>query len=1411
MKKKDEGRAGCLLLLAIVVHLAACDKLETISARQPDTPDNPDEALCEIGFYNNRTVNITLKSCGLSDGDLPPGIFHGLSSLKYLDLSGNNFTRFPTEMFQGLSNLLSLDLSGNKFLTFETELFTGLSDLEVLDISNNHLVSLSTELFRNMSGLKYLNISSNFIQTLPPKIFQCLESVITLDLMGNELMFLPSDIFRTMQSVQFIYLNDNRLTVLPPTIFRTLKRMLSIWLQNNPLVTLPNTILQNLFSLQQLVLSNCPLQGLSAEHFKGLYSLQILYLDNGNIDALPAFMFRNLVSLKLLSLQHSYIKRIDCNAFTNMTALKTLDLAGNRIEILESGTFQDLGALKELRLQSNLLWHMADDIFQGMFSLEILNLGYNRLSFVPERLCDSLSSLLEFSLTGNRLTMITEAQLKGCNGMRELYFDMNSIASLPTKTIQRMTSLTTINFAFNKLISMSNMGILSISGLEVLYLKSNKLRLLPENTFQNLSSLFRLNLASNAIESLPPLIFRGLHRLELLYLNNNSLSLPMNSTKYIFSGLYSLRILFLRDNKLSVLSPEMFKDLRSLEILDLTGNYLTMLPPDLFQNMVSLSSISLGDNRITELPPNLLQEVPSLYMFILENNTITSFPYQFLSGLSNAESVILSNNEILHLDVDLFANSRIAQLFIESNEIVYLPEGIFNNVRLQRLSFYNNRITYLPPRIFWSLSSLSFLSLRQNNLTTLNGLLDGLVSLQELDLRDNKLHTMSRLVFKDLHSLKILRLSNNSLNSVPPFVFQGLYNVEYIGLAGNFISFVDRDIIQSLPKLSGISFSQNELQWFDLCIFNQKLEVLDISENNINSIVCLTHGRTLPIISTLNLASNNLEELPMHLMDLVEDNAYIDLSNNRLNLITIFEVTLLYFGRPKIFPYKTTIFYKNNQVTSVFVNLLPSQYVAMRPMFDSYRLDMTGNNLTCDCTADDVYRILKDVNRTTSNELDIKYLKSWQCSEPIYLRGRALMDVLPHDLRCPENIKHCPVACQCLKSKYDTSILVDCRKRGLTAVPPKIPCNTVTLDLTQNKIRSLSNLNEVKSSRLSRIFLAQNELTKIPNEFIPILIHLDELSLSGNLLAVIPYGFKEMNHTKLSLGGNVLTCDCHAKWLISWILSYRHNIVDIDDILCDSGEQLMKKSQDTFICVLSMAEIALIVVSTVVAVSVVLISLGYTYRIEIKVFLYTRFNWHPFDNAEERDVHEKLYDAFVSYSGHDVQWVLNTLKPQLETAERSYRLCMNDRDFLPGEEITTNIINGVKYSRKMILILTRNFLQSEWCRFEFITAHRCVLKGKTNYLIVILFDHINVNELDEDLKIYLKTNTYLYYADNWFWDKLMYAMPQKSLCTLRGHHFPEGGFNTLCPTPVSLRAIRNLRAREDEARLLREEEDREVE
>ena len=64
-------------------------------------------------------------------------------------------------------------------------------------------------------------------------------------------------------------------------------------------------------------------------------------------------------------------------------------------------------------------------------------------------------------------------------------------------------------------------------------------------------------------------------------------------------------------------------------------------------------------------------------------------------------------------------------------------------------------------------------------------------------------------------------------------------------------------------------------------------------------------------------------------------------------------------------------------------------------------------------------------------------------------------------------------------------------------------------------------------------------------------------------------------------------------------------------------------------------------------------------------------------------------------------------------------------------------------------------------------AHNKVLNDRTNYLILVLYDDVNVSELDEDMKLYIRTNTYLARSNQWFYDKLLYAMPTKNLQQLR--------------------------------------------
>ncbi len=77
---------------------------------------------------------------------------------------------------------------------------------------------------------------------------------------------------------------------------------------------------------------------------------------------------------------------------------------------------------------------------------------------------------------------------------------------------------------------------------------------------------------------------------------------------------------------------------------------------------------------------------------------------------------------------------------------------------------------------------------------------------------------------------------------------------------------------------------------------------------------------------------------------------------------------------------------------------------------------------------------------------------------------------------------------------------------------------------------------------------------------------------------------------------------------------------------------------------------------------------------------------------------DDTYDAFISYSHKDGDWVQHTLLPPLERA--GLRICIDERDFEVGAPSVVNMENAVERSRKTLLVLTPAWVASEWTAFE---------------------------------------------------------------------------------------------------------------
>ena len=53
------------------------------------------------------------------------------------------------------------------------------------------------------------------------------------------------------------------------------------------------------------------------------------------------------------------------------------------------------------------------------------------------------------------------------------------------------------------------------------------------------------------------------------------------------------------------------------------------------------------------------------------------------------------------------------------------------------------------------------------------------------------------------------------------------------------------------------------------------------------------------------------------------------------------------------------------------------------------------------------------------------------------------------------------------------------------------------------------------------------------------------------------------------------------------------------------------------------------------------------------------------------------------------EWVLNEIVDILESDELGYKLCIHNRDFVPGYTIMKNICTAIEYSRRLIAVVTR--------------------------------------------------------------------------------------------------------------------------
>uniref|UniRef100_A0A669DE99 Slit homolog 1b (Drosophila) n=1 Tax=Oreochromis niloticus TaxID=8128 RepID=A0A669DE99_ORENI len=288
-------------------------------------------------------------------------------------------------------------------------------------------------------------------------------------------------------------------------------------------------------------------------------------------------------------------------------------------------------------------------------------------------------------------------------------------------------------------------------------------------------------------------------------------------------------------------------------------------------------------------------------------------------------------------------------------------------------------------------------------------------------------------------------------------------------------------------------------------------ERLDLNGNNL-TVITKTDFSGLKHLRVLQLDKNHISSLPLLL---VIANFSPTFSSSTLN---------------------------NNNISSI-----PVSSFNHMPKLRTFRLH--SNSLRCDC--------------------HLAWLSPWlrqrpalglytQCSSPPTLRGLNLAELRKSDFACSAS-GSCPPMCSCSNN------IVDCRGRGLTAIPAHLPEGmTEILFLFVCRVLYGNKITELPSgvfdglASLELLLLNANKIHCIRANVFKDLENLALLSLYDNKIQSLAKGtFSSLRSIQtLHLAQNPFVCDCNVKWLADFL---RSNPIETSGARCASPRRLANK------------------------------------------------------------------------------------------------------------------------------------------------------------------------------------------------------------------------------------------------------------
>lgn len=479
-----------------------------------------------------------LRALDLSENELDDEmvaiLLQNLTSLEYLNLSGNFLQRLDETSFRDLHQLKELDLQRN--IMFEIDgAFDSNPKLQRLNLAFNSLPCLTDF---HMTQLVVLNVSHNYIEWFisRPDLNDTFQ-LETLDLSDNKLLFFP--FLPNHSHLRNLYLSHNSI------------RFYEHLADNG---TFPNSTTTVEFYNMKKYTGNVTAELWDESLHGDISSLEILDLKGNQVEYFPHGFIQKMPALSRLRMCTNCLETLNLTSEQFSGSLYELDVSNNRLNqiVADGSTLTSLGNLTYLNLSLNDLKGLPSGLFSLLPSLRSADLSYNNVDICRPEEAESSTDTSSACADWKNIVSLRQIYLKGCN-----------LKIIPSSAFAGLF-LTHLELS-------DNPGLIVQESIQSLTRTLQHLGLgnthIEDFDFSHFQSLKSLNISRNSLAHLPPSLLSL--DLKVLDLRDNRLStIPSGQANTLAP---KLQTVFLTGNPFNCCQTEWFRTFEKTKTINIVG------------------------------------------------------------------------------------------------------------------------------------------------------------------------------------------------------------------------------------------------------------------------------------------------------------------------------------------------------------------------------------------------------------------------------------------------------------------------------------------------------------------------------------------------------------------------------------------------------------------------------------------------------------------------------------------------------------------------------------------------------------------------------------------------------------------------------------------------------------------------